>query len=60
MIDRNDVLRGLHGEGILEDPCQLYGGTQGMMPGPMSDVRCMDSGTYQQVESIVEVVPRNK
>ncbi len=25
-----------------------------MMPGPMSGVKCMDNGTYQQVESIVE------
>ena len=53
MIDRNDVLRGLRGEGIAEGPCQFYGGTRGVMPGPVSDVRYMESGTCQQVVSIV-------
>lgn len=54
MIDRNDVLRGLRGEDILEVPCPFYGGTQGMMPGPVSDARYMDSGTCQQVVSTIK------
>lgn len=48
MIDRNDVLHGLRGEGIVGGPCQFYGGAQGRIPAPVLDVRCMDSGTCQQ------------